>query len=171
MRLAILVWGFVFAMSAMAVSKGERGRAVRDTSLMSVTTKLAHIVRGTEFDVLEIDPKSQQWIRTTIEVDGKEISGWVLRRDVATVAKQCAKNYSYHCTEYWEQSCTQKCDPPVCNSTTSYECNYEYGYNPQTGQYEYFNNCQWVTKENCAPPVCTQECIPYLSEYCSCQPR
>jgi predicted RNA-binding protein len=135
---------------------------------MSGSTKLAPVAKGTLIDVLEIDQKSKQWVLTSILNDGKDIKGWISRRDLTSVPKTCAKGFSYECKSAWFESCTKECDPPSCHPVSNYECNYEYGYNPQTGEYEYFNKYEYVTKQECTQGSCTEHCVPYKEDVCSC---
>ena len=173
MKNYLLVGAFltgIFASAAsFALNVGEKVRVVRSTQLMTTTTVLATIEKGAEIDVFEIDKKSFQWFLTEIARDGKLIRGWVKIRDVAVMPQACATGYTYYCQDYISQQCKNSCEPPVCSNSTVYECTTNWEYDPIKGEYGYVEKCDYVTKTNCAPPVCHQECWPVTETYCSCK--
>lgn len=156
------------SVSANALIVGQKVKTLRSTDLMSGTTKLAPIDKGTELDVLAIDKKSNAWFSTEVGGPNTPVKGWVKIRDVASIPNACSSGYKHECWTSPHQECSTKCDPPVCTPTQNWVCTYEYGYNPTTGEYEYFNNCGWVTSENCSSPVCHQECWPTEVTHCGC---
>lgn len=160
----------LITMQAIGISKGERAKTIRDSRLMSGPTQLAPVPKGTELDVMEIDPKTKQWILTSILTQDKEVKGWIRREDLTTVPKVCAKGYSYRCENVWNEDCSQECDSPVCQPTVSWECTQETVYNPETNQFEPVQNCGLVTKEQCSPN-CKTVCTDYQTEVCTCKPE
>ena len=169
MKKLILLCLLLASVKAPALTIGQKVKAVRDTPLMAGATVLIAIPKGSELDTEMIDGKSRAWFQTTFGAAGKPLRGWVRIRDVAAIPNACSSGFEYKCWYIETEQCSLTCPDKVCTNESLYECNYTYDYNPDTGQWEWFNKCGYVTKEICSMPPCDKQCWLEEEKVCGCK--
>ncbi len=152
--------------TASALTVGQRVRTVRDTQVMSGPTILAQIKKGTDLDVLKIDPKSGYWFQTTATVDAKAVQGWVKIPDIQILSDQCATNFTNKCETEYTTQCNSNCQD-VCADQSVWKCDPTTTIDPETGAATFGQDCYWDTESVCHPE-CTQECWDEPYTACSC---
>lgn len=154
-------------MSALAISAGDRVKAVRDTRLMSGTQTLAQIKKDTLLDVKAIDPRSKVWLQTEVTEGEKAIKGWIHIRDVVTISGSCAAGYEWKCSSYPVNHCQQTNCENVCTTQNQWKCETTSEWDPETNTWQNHESCWWEPVESCTQQ-CQQECWTEWMEACSC---